>query len=68
MAKEASVGNSCVILKCAKCGDIPHTQDELHGEGMRVHNRKANSQLSCTRCGNLRGEAKVIDDTKRKSK
>lgn len=41
---------------CKGCGHTPHSQDELHGKGIRVFNEHmsgspAKRVLRCTRCG-----------------
>lgn len=44
-----------MIRQCDSCGKKPHTQDELHGKGMRVFNElKTKDGLRtahCTVCG-----------------
>lgn len=43
-----------MIKKCANCGNIKHTQDELHGKGNRVHNVISTPTMiekRCTVCG-----------------
>lgn len=44
-----------MIKECHKCGSKPHTQDQLHGKGQRVHNVFQNknkaSVYRCTVCG-----------------
>jgi len=47
-----------MILHCSKCGDNHHTQDKLHGQGNRVHNKTSKetpATYRCTVCGNEQG-------------
>lgn len=61
------MGEACVILKCNTCSTRPHSQDQLHGMGNRVHNIKMSGQYCCTVCNTIRGEAKTDkEDKKRK--
>jgi predicted nucleic-acid-binding Zn-ribbon protein len=46
-----------MIKSCSKCGNHPHSQDELHGKGKRVFNEHSIREGSvtkivrrCTRC------------------
>jgi hypothetical protein len=55
-----------LVTVCPKCGSKPHSQDQIYGEGLRVHIRKPNSQLCCTVCSNVKGDAKAISDTTKK--
>jgi len=57
-----------VVTICPKCSNKPHSQDLIYKEGLRVHNRKPNSQLACTVCGNVKGEIKIVAETNKKSK
>lgn len=43
-------------VKVLKCNDGAHSQDAIHGQGMRVHNRTKKTQgneyvYRCTVCG-----------------
>ncbi len=43
-----------MIKKCNTCSNKPHTQDELHGKGNRVHNevkKQLDTEYRCTVCG-----------------
>lgn len=43
-----------MIRRCHKCSGQPHTQDDLHGKGMRVVNVHENARKRherCTVCG-----------------
>lgn len=43
-----------MIQPCPKCGNQPHSQDELHGKGNRVfiHFKNLKDDIKrCTRCG-----------------
>jgi hypothetical protein len=55
-----------MIKYCNGCGHKPHSQDELHGKGMRVFNehkdKDRRTHRKCTRCGNE--EVVFIEDKK----
>ena len=48
-------------MKCDKCGNTPHSQDEIYGRGVRLFSRKMNGQWCCSRCGNVKGDMKRIE-------
>lgn len=54
---------------CGACGNKPHSQDQLHGKGIRVFNEnkgKNGPWLHCTRCGSEEaGVAQVAEAPKK---
>lgn len=58
-----------MIKPCPGCGKKPHSQDIIHGPGLRVFNEnkgKSAIVLRCTVCGDTQQTPLTSDDKKSK--
>jgi len=51
-----------MIVPCGNCGNKAHSQDQLHGRGMRVHNQmKDITKVKCTVCSTIRNSKVKVE-------
>jgi len=51
-----------MIVPCGNCGSKAHSQDQLHGRGMRVHNQmKDITKVKCTVCSTIRNSKTKVE-------